>query len=228
MRLMAQLLFMQTSLVKLVSNVRRGSEGIATSSAEIADGNNDLSARTEQRASALEQTAASMEELGSTVKQNADSARQANQLAMNASAMAARGGEVVGQVAETMKGINQSSHKISEIISVIDGIAFQTNILALNAAECGYGGRDGGLCIGLEITGRRACAVGLGFHARHPRLNTGFTGSRKYGRLHRPGPAGCSRGRSTHGQLRRCRLVHLDAPCAWLQCLQGRSANTKI
>jgi len=142
--LMAQLLYMQTSLVKLVSNVRRGSEGIATSSAEIADGNNDLSARTEQQASALEQTAASMEELGSTVKQNADSASQANQLAMNASTVAVRGGEVVGQVVETMKGINQSSHKISEIISVIDGIAFQTNILALNAAvEAARAGEQG-------------------------------------------------------------------------------------
>jgi methyl-accepting chemotaxis protein len=142
--LMAQLLYMQSSLVKLVANVRRSSEGIATSSAEIADGNNDLSARTEQQASALEQTAASMEELGSTVKQNADSARQANQLAMNASTVAVRGGEVVGQVVETMKGINQSSHKISEIISVIDGIAFQTNILALNAAvEAARAGEQG-------------------------------------------------------------------------------------
>ncbi len=142
--LMAQLLHMQSSLVKLVSNVRQSSEGIATSSAEIADGNNDLSARTEQQASALEQTAASMEELGSTVKQNADSARQANQLAMNASTVAERGGAVVGQVVETMKGINQSSHKISEIISVIDGIAFQTNILALNAAvEAARAGEQG-------------------------------------------------------------------------------------
>ena len=142
--LIAQLLFMQTSLVKLVSNVRQGSEGIATSSAEIAQGNNDLSARTEQQASALEETAASMEELGSTVKQNADSAREANQLAMNASTVAVRGGEVVGQVVETMKGINESSHKISEIISVIDGIAFQTNILALNAAvEAARAGEQG-------------------------------------------------------------------------------------
>jgi methyl-accepting chemotaxis protein len=142
--LMVQLLHMQSSLVKLVSNVRQSSEGIATSSAEIADGNSDLSARTEQQASALEQTAASMEELGSTVKQNADSARQANQLAMNASTVAERGGEVVSQVVETMKGINQSSHKISEIISVIDGIAFQTNILALNAAvEAARAGEQG-------------------------------------------------------------------------------------
>jgi len=142
--LMAQLLFMQQSLVKLVGHVREGSESIATSSAEIAQGNNDLSARTEQQASALEETAASMEELGSTVKQNADSAREANQLALTASTVAVRGGEVVGQVVQTMKGINESSHKISEIIQVIDGIAFQTNILALNAAvEAARAGEQG-------------------------------------------------------------------------------------
>jgi methyl-accepting chemotaxis protein len=125
---------MLATLKSIVSNVRRGSEGVATASAEIAQGNHDLSARTEQQASALEQTAASMEQLGSTVKQNADSARQANQLSMTASAVAVSGGEVVGQVVQTMKGINDASRKISDIISVIDGIAFQTNILALNAA----------------------------------------------------------------------------------------------
>ena len=142
--LMAQLLIMQQSLIKLVAKVRQGSEGIATASAEIAQGNSDLSGRTEQQASALEQTAASMEQLGSTVKQNADSARQANQLAMNASTVAVRGGEVVGQVVETMKGINESSRKIADIISVIDGIAFQTNILALNAAvEAARAGEQG-------------------------------------------------------------------------------------
>ena len=135
---------MQESLVSVVSNVRSGSESVATASAEIAQGNHDLSARTEQQASALEQTAASMEELGSTVKQNADSARQANQLAMNASTVAIQGGEVVGQVVETMKGINESSRKIADIISVIDGIAFQTNILALNAAvEAARAGEQG-------------------------------------------------------------------------------------
>ena len=122
------------SLSQVVTNVRSGSEGVATASAQIAQGNNDLSARTEQQASALEQTAASMEELSSTVKQNADSARAANQLAMNASTVAIKGGAVVAQVVDTMKGINDSSRKISDIISVIDGIAFQTNILALNAA----------------------------------------------------------------------------------------------
>ena len=142
--LLASLGAMQGSLSKVVSTVRQGSEGVATASAEIAQGNNDLSARTEQQASALEQTAASMEELGSTVKQNADSARQANQLAQSASNVAVKGGEVVGQVVETMKGINESSRKISDIISVIDGIAFQTNILALNAAvEAARAGEQG-------------------------------------------------------------------------------------
>ena len=142
--LMANLGTMQGNLAQIVSTVRVGSEGVATASAEIAQGNNDLSSRTEQQASALEQTAASMEELGSTVKQNADSARQANQLAQSASTVAIQGGEVVGQVVETMKGINASSRKISDIISVIDGIAFQTNILALNAAvEAARAGEQG-------------------------------------------------------------------------------------
>ncbi len=142
--LMTALSLMSESLVKVVSSVRQGSEGVATASAEIAQGNNDLSARTEQQASALEQTAASMEELSSTVKQNADSARQANQLAASASTVAVKGGEVVSQVVDTMKGINESSRKISDIISVIDGIAFQTNILALNAAvEAARAGEQG-------------------------------------------------------------------------------------
>jgi methyl-accepting chemotaxis protein len=142
--MMAQLKYMQQSLAKVVGNVRRGAEGVATASVEIAQGNNDLSARTEHQASALEQTAASMEQLNATVKQNAGSARQANQLALSASTVAAKGGEVVAQVVQTMKGINDSSHKISEIISVIDGIAFQTNILALNAAvEAARAGEQG-------------------------------------------------------------------------------------
>jgi methyl-accepting chemotaxis protein-1 (serine sensor receptor) len=125
---------MQDNLSQVVSAVRQGSEAVATASAEIAQGNHDLSARTEHQASALEQTAASMEQLSATVKHNADNARQANQLAQSASTTASQGGEVVARVVETMKGINDSSRKISDIISVIDGIAFQTNILALNAA----------------------------------------------------------------------------------------------
>ena len=135
---------MQASLATLVGQVRQGSQSVANASAEIAQGNNDLSARTEQQASALEQTAASMEELSGTVRQNADNARQGNQMAQNASAVAIRGGEVVGQVVQTMKGINEASRKIADIISVIDGIAFQTNILALNAAvEAARAGEQG-------------------------------------------------------------------------------------
>jgi methyl-accepting chemotaxis protein len=135
---------MQDSLVTVVSRVRAGSESVSSASAEIAQGNHDLSARTEQQAGALQQTAASMEQLNSAVKQNADNARQANQLAMTASIVAEQGGEVVGQVVQTMKGINDASHKISDIISVIDGIAFQTNILALNAAvEAARAGEQG-------------------------------------------------------------------------------------
>ena len=142
--LMARLKAMQESLSQVVTDVRRGSEGVASASFEIAQGNQDLSARTEHQASALEQTAASMEQLSATVNQNADSARQANQLAASASTVAIRGGEVVGRVVETMKGINESSRRISDIIGVIDGIAFQTNILALNAAvEAARAGEQG-------------------------------------------------------------------------------------
>jgi len=142
--LMANLARMQTSLTQVVSNVRQNSESVATASAQIAQGNQDLSGRTEQQASALQQTAATMEELGTTVRNNADSAKQANQLAQGASAVAAQGGEVVGKVVTTMQGINDSSRKIGDIISVIDGIAFQTNILALNAAvEAARAGEQG-------------------------------------------------------------------------------------
>jgi methyl-accepting chemotaxis protein len=125
---------MRQSLGVVVANVRQNSDSVANASAEIAQGNNDLSARTESQASALEETAASMEELSSQVQHNADNARQASQLASSASAVAVKGGEVVGRVVNTMKDINDSSRKIADIISVIDGIAFQTNILALNAA----------------------------------------------------------------------------------------------
>jgi len=135
---------MQAALSKLVFSVRQNLESVATASAEIAQGNQDLSSRTEQQASALQQTAATMEQLGTTVRNNADNARQANQLARGASAVAAQGGEVVGKVVTTMQGINVSSRKIGDIISVIDGIAFQTNSLALNAAvEAARAGEQG-------------------------------------------------------------------------------------
>jgi methyl-accepting chemotaxis protein len=142
--LMAQLKAMQASLANVVSNVRQNSESVATASAQIAQGNNDLSSRTEEQASALQQTASSMEQLSSAVKQNADNAKLANERALGASTVAARGGDVVGQVVSTMRGINESSNKIADIISVIDSIAFQTNILALNAAvEAARAGEQG-------------------------------------------------------------------------------------
>jgi methyl-accepting chemotaxis protein len=135
---------MRDGFASLVGSVRDGSLGVAQASAEIAQGDMDLSARTEHQASALEQTSASMQELNSTVHRNADSARQANQLALSASEVAIKGGAVVSQVVDTMHGINESSHRISDIISVIDGIAFQTNILALNAAvEAARAGEQG-------------------------------------------------------------------------------------
>ena len=135
---------MQARLATVVAEVRRNADSVASASAQIAQGNHDLSERTEEQASALQQTAASMDQLGTTVRQNAENAGQANRLAQSASSVALRGGAVVGQVVETMKGINDSSQRIADIIGVIDGIAFQTNILALNAAvEAARAGEQG-------------------------------------------------------------------------------------
>ncbi len=143
-QLLSSLNDMNGSLRNIVSNVRTGTNTIAIASGEISIGNHDLSARTEQQASALEETASAMEELISTVRQNSDNADTASRLASAASGIAVEGGEVVGRVVATMTAINGSSHKIVDIISVIDGIAFQTNILALNAAvEAARAGEQG-------------------------------------------------------------------------------------
>ncbi len=143
-QLLRALAQMQASLRSMVSLVRQSSDGISTASLQVASGNQDLSSRTEQTASSLQQAASSMEQLTGTVRQSADSARQANQLAASAAEVAARGGSVVSQVVSTMDEINASSKKISDIIGVIDGIAFQTNILALNAAvEAARAGEQG-------------------------------------------------------------------------------------
>ncbi|WP_284617170.1 methyl-accepting chemotaxis protein [Aquabacterium humicola] len=125
---------MRRRLAEVVQGVRQNAEAVATASAQIAQGNLDLSARTEEQASALEETAASMEQLSGTVRQTADNARQANELAIGATQVAGEGGAVVARVVETMTGIDESARRIADIIGVIDGIAFQTNILALNAA----------------------------------------------------------------------------------------------
>jgi methyl-accepting chemotaxis protein len=135
---------MNDNLVSLVTRLRTGTETISTASGEIASGNLDLSSRTEAQASSLEETAASMEELTATVKNNAEHAHEANRVAIDASGVAREGGEVVGDVVATMATINDSSRKIVDIISVIDSIAFQTNILALNAAvEAARAGEQG-------------------------------------------------------------------------------------
>jgi len=135
---------MSESLTNIVTDVRNTTESITVASKEIAAGNSDLSQRTEEQASSLEETASSMEELTSTVKQNAENAKHANQLAANASDIAVKGGQAVGEVVQTMASISTSSKKIGDIISVIEGIAFQTNILALNAAvEAARAGEQG-------------------------------------------------------------------------------------
>jgi len=143
-QLLSALQHMNTSLTDIVHEVRHSSDTIATATSQIAAGNLDLSSRTEEQAAALEETTASMHELAGTVKQNYDSGKHANELAESASQVAVRGGEVVGQVVHTMESINASSRKIADIISVIDSIAFQTNILALNAAvEAARAGEQG-------------------------------------------------------------------------------------
>lgn len=142
--LMRALAAMNRSLTDIVRQVRGGTDSIAAASTQIASGNLDLSSRTEQQAASLEETASSMEQLTSTVRQNAENARQANQMALSASDAARHGGAVIDNVVSTMSAIHASSKKMAEIISVIDGIAFQTNILALNAAvEAARAGEQG-------------------------------------------------------------------------------------
>jgi methyl-accepting chemotaxis protein-1 (serine sensor receptor) len=143
-QLLQALSTMQANLAAIVGRVRQGADAVSVASTQIAQGNQDLSSRTESQASALQQTAASMEEFSATVRQNTDNAQQGNEVARTASGVAAQGGEVVAQVVQTMRGINESARRIEDIIGTIDGIAFQTNILALNAAvEAARAGEQG-------------------------------------------------------------------------------------
>ncbi|WP_295952013.1 methyl-accepting chemotaxis protein [Rhodoferax sp.] len=144
MQLLQSMAHMQNNFAGIVRDVKTNADEVANASAQISQGNQDLSNRTEQQASALQQTAATMEQLGSNVRNNADNAQQANKLALGATTVAVKGGEMMGQVVQTMTGINDSAKKIADIIGVIDGIAFQTNILALNAAvEAARAGEQG-------------------------------------------------------------------------------------
>jgi len=157
-KLLTAMQSMTDSLVRIVSDVRGGTELLSTAAAEIASGNQDLSSRTEQQAGALEETASSMEELTSTVKQNADNAEQANRLATAASETARQGGQAVAEVVRTMEQINKSAHEIANITSVIDSIAFQTNLLALNAAVEAARAGDAGRGFAVVATEVRALA----------------------------------------------------------------------
>lgn len=157
-KLLKALQGMTDSLVRIVTDVRSGTELLSTAAAEIASGNQDLSSRTEQQAAALEETASSMEELTSTVKQNADNAEQANRLASVASETARQGGQAVAEVVQTMEQINRSAHQIATITSVIDSIAFQTNLLALNAAVEAARAGDAGRGFAVVATEVRALA----------------------------------------------------------------------
>ncbi|KQP20033.1 methyl-accepting chemotaxis protein [Pseudorhodoferax sp. Leaf267] len=192
--LIAALRDMQQQLASVVARVRHNADGVATASSEIAQGNNDLSGRTEEQASALEETAASMEQLSSTVQQNADNARQAKNLALNASSVAVQGGEVVARVVGTMKEINESSGKIASIIGTIDSIAFQTNILALNAAVEAARAGDQGRGFAVVATEVRSLARRSADAAREIKALIGASVERVQQGTHLVGEAGSTMG----------------------------------